>query len=322
MPVAGDLITAVDFNALQSAVYSILGNGSGQNGYGNSSTSSPVSAGTDIIVDQWASLKADILKAALHQGTANLSDITNLPNTGSTNDFYLTLSDYNLFLLAITVIQNNKFALGTGQYSDENLFTPSNNLVSDTRTTAWGGQSKPTVTHAFSVDFDTADNARYFFNAGGSLRFSASLNDKTTSQNRSWHSLLKNIGTIIFNHSGVSAVTGTTSSIGFYNLTTTPQTVYSASYAGSGSYNQYISAAYSSNIYEIKMRCDIPNNSNGGARHIYVQINFNDYHQKIPYPNTDKVAGTLSSNVTLRRASGTYINTAAPTGTITTALSA
>jgi hypothetical protein len=321
MPTTGDTINAADYNSLQSALYTILGNGNGQSGYGNSAVSSPVTAGTDILVDQWASLKADILKAALHQGTANLSDITNLPITGSSNDFYLTSSDYNLFILAVNVIQNNKFSLGAGQYSDENLFTPGNSLVSDTRTTLWGGQSKPTVTHAFSVDFSSADAARFYFNAGGSLRFSASLNDKTTSQNRSWHALLKNIGTISFNHSGVSAVTGTTSAIGFYNLTTTPQTVFSASYAGSGSYNQYISAAYSSNIYEIKMSCDVANNSTGGARHIYVQINFNDYHTKIPYPNTDKVTGTLSSNISLRRASGAYINTAAPTGTITTSLS-
>ena len=312
----GSLIAAEDFNTLQGSVYNILGNGSGQSGYGKSVYSTPVSAGDYINATSWAGLKLDILSGARHQGIDGISNITGLPTPTPGSDF--TASDFNLFLLASTSLSTNKFNLGPGQYSDENLLQPSGSPINQTRTNSWGGSTRPTVTHAFTVDFGSANTARYFFNAGGSIRLNANLAmGSSTSQNRAWNGLLSAIGTVIFNYGSTSASSGTGSSIGFYNLTTTPQRVFIAS--GSGS---YAIPAYSSNDYTVSVSCDSATNSTGGARYLYFTISFNDYHTKTySYVGTsDAVTGTLTSNVSIRRASGTNVNTAAPTATNTTLL--
>lgn len=312
----GSLIAAEDFNTLQDSVYNILGNGSGQSGYGKSVYSTPVSAGDYIKATSWAGLKLDILSVARHQGIDGISNITGLPTPTPGSDF--TASDFNLFLLASTSLSTNKFNLGPGQYSDENLLQPGGSPINQTRTNSWGGSTRPTVTHAFTVDFGSANTARYFFNAGGSIRLNANLAmGSSTSQNRAWTGLLSAIGTVIFNYGSTSASSGTGSSIGFYNLTTTPQRVFIAS--GSGS---YAIPAYSSNDYTVSVSCDSATNSTGGARYLYFTISFNDYHTKTySYVGTsDAVTGTLTSNVSIRRASGTNVNTAAPTATNTTLL--
>jgi len=319
MPVVGDIITADSYNSLQSAVYNILGAGTGQFGYGKNLNSIPVTAGADILASQWASLKVDILTAAYHQGTVSVENIQNLPTANLNNDFYLTNEDYTFFQLAISTIQANSFALGAGQYSDESMLTPAGGPVTSVRTTSWANLSKPTVSHNFTVSFNNSADARYFFNAGGSIRLTPSITGSSnTSQNRAWTRLLTAIGTVIFDHSTTTASAGSGSAIGFYNLTTTPKTVFTAQ--GSGS---YAVAAYASSTYVVKMSCDVANNSNGGATQIFVTINFNDNHTNAHSINySDSVNGTLTSAVNIRRASGSYVSVAAPKGTNTTLLSA
>jgi len=309
MPVTGDIITAQSYNDLQTSVYNILGNGSGQNGYGKSLVSTPVNVGDDITGAKWASLKVDILTAAQHQGIASGANIANLPTPGTNGDFFISATDLGLFQLATTEIANNKFLLGAGQYSDENLLNAANAPISNTRTASWGGSTKPTVTHAFTVTFNNAAAARYFFNAGSSLRFTASFNGSPTSQNRAWNKLLTSIGVVVFDHSATTASGGTGSAIGFYTLTDTPQTVFIAS--GAGVYG--VASPYSTNDYVVKMSCNVPNNSQGGATQIFVTINFDDFHSGSYLK--DVVNGTLTSNVLIRRASGSNVNEAAPRGT-------
>jgi hypothetical protein len=311
--VVGDIITASSYNSLQSSVYNVLGAGSGQSGYGNTLQSSPVSVGDDILPTQWANLRTDVLTAAAHQGTTGLSDIQNLPIAGQDPDFYVSQDDYSHFSLGIAAITSNSFALGNGQYSDESLLTPQGALVTNSRTTNWGGASRTTISHNFTISFPSAAQARYFFNSGSSLKLSASFVGNTnSSQHRSWNRLLSNIGTVTFNHATTGANSGTGSSIGFYNLTNTPQTVFRAS--GSGNYEV---AAYSSNDYVVKVSSNVSNNFLGGATQIFVSIDFNDIHSG----PSDVVSGTLTSNVSIRRASGSNVNVAAPTAINTLLLS-
>ena len=330
LPVANiDEITAVSYNLLQSRVYNILGAGTGQFGYGKTLTSVPVSRGTDILALQWASLKFDILTASYHQGNTTVANIQNLPTANLNNDFYVTAQDYALFDSAISTIQANSFALGPGQYSDESMLTPSGGPVTSIRTANWGSIGKPTVSHNFTVSFNNSADARYFFNAGGSIRLTPSLTGiSNTSQNRAWTRLLTAIGTVIFNHATTTASAGSGSAIGFYDLTTTPKTVFTAQ--GSGS---YVVAAYASSTYVVKMSCDVANNTNGGATQIFVTIDFNDKHVNVHYAGYikatyaysgygDNINGTLTSAVNIRRASGSYVNVVAPKGTNTKLLSA
>ena len=319
MPVVGDIITAISYNSLQSAVYNVLGVGTGQFGYGKNLTSIPVSSGTDILASQWTSLKVDILTAAYHQGTEAVANVQNLPTANLNGDFYLTNNDYSLFQLAIATITANSFALGAGQYSDESMLTPAGGFVTSVRTSNWASVSKPKVSHNFTVSFNNSAEARYFFNSGGSIRLTPSLtNSSNTGQNRAWVRLLTSIGTVIFNYNTTTASAGSGSAIGFYNLTTTPKTVFTAQ--GSGS---YAVAAYGSSSYVVKMSCDVLNNTNGGATQIFVTIDFTDNHVNANYAGySDNVNGTLTSAVNVRRASGAYVSVVAPKGTNTTLLSA
>jgi hypothetical protein len=68
-------ITAARINNLQSSIALILGNGSGQNGYGQTVTSTPVNNTGDVVeaIDMNA-IYADILKARVHQvGAGDIS---------------------------------------------------------------------------------------------------------------------------------------------------------------------------------------------------------------------------------------------------------
>jgi len=65
----GSLISPTDYNALQARIATIMGVGSGSSGYNQTVLSSPVSQNLIIYASQWANLKGDMVKAAIHQGT-------------------------------------------------------------------------------------------------------------------------------------------------------------------------------------------------------------------------------------------------------------
>ena len=195
----------------------------------------------------------------------------------------ITFRDSALWPPAVTAITTNQYALA--QYSDES-YSPD---ISSTRTTAWGG-TVPTIYHAFTIDFSaTANKGKYFFNSGSNIRISASRAGGTgTPQDTNWTSLLTNMGTVIFGYNSTTrtGTSGTGSSIGFFGLTNTDQTIFSA--AGSGS--------YATNTYIIKARSNVANNSSGTARYVYITISFTDTHTN---PFGDTVTAPTTTNTTL-----------------------
>lgn len=304
MAIQGTLIRAIDYNTIQSDVSKILGSGLVNFGYGQTLASSQVAFGDTVQAQDWAKLKIDILKIAAHQGTSSNPLITTIPTITSGSDIQGT--DETFFKNAVPFLETNRFLLA--EFSDES-FTPD---ISQVRTTTWGGSSKPSVRHSFTIDFGNSNNARYFFNSGSSLRFSASFTGNTgSSQNIAWANLLSQMGTIVYNYAGATASSGTGSSIGFYNLTNVAQTVFTKT--GQGAYT-YV---YDANDYTITMSCDVANNNTGTARYIYVSVYFNDDSTGgIP----DIVDGTLTHTVSIRRASGANVNVVKPSATNTVLL--
>ena len=63
----GDKIAANDYNTIQGKIALVLGTGSGDYGYGQTVSSSPVSANSKISTLQWSNLRSDILRAYQHQ---------------------------------------------------------------------------------------------------------------------------------------------------------------------------------------------------------------------------------------------------------------
>ena len=156
-----------------------------------------------------------------------------------------------------------------------------------TRTAAWS----TTVTHDTTVTFSSEAHRNSFFNAGGHIYWTADRSGGASNdQNTDWTNMLSAMGTIKMTFTATTAASGTTSSIGMYDLTTSYQTIFEK--AGSGS--------YSTNFYKIEAKA--PN-----ASSIRFLITFGDSHTGRGY--FDSVDGTLNSIVgQYRPNSGTLPN--------------
>ena len=179
---SGSTILEGDYNNFATDVNTIWGTGSVGDGYGQTNTIAAVSQGATITATQWATLLTRISSAATHQGTS-ITTITN-PTAGNTIEAYAALSAN---ITAIQSGKNNASASG----SDTSAAT--------TTTSTWTSSATTSKT----ITFPSADQLRYFFNAGGMIRMSFSRSGGTTSdQNTSWTNLLSNTGTIVLTGQG------------------------------------------------------------------------------------------------------------------------
>lgn len=323
MPTQGALIRASDYIDVRRAVSRLLGDRineflsdpeRGTYGYGQSvlSEGQVVASETTLVDDlNIATLRSDVLKIALHCGIAAHPLIQAIPNIGPGD--LIDNNHLDAFTAALPLLNSNRFELGVGQYSDGPFVTD----ISNTRTTPWGTSfyyGESSIRHSFTVDFGSSGAARYFFNSGGQIRFSASRTGGTISpQNTSWTQLLADMGTIVFNYTSCQGTTGTGQNIGFYDLTNSAQVVFEKTPSGAF----YI---YSANEYRITVSCDVANNSLGQARYLYFNVYFNDDHTASRQVN-DTVNGTLTSTVNIRRATGDNVQVPVPTAINTTLLS-
>ena len=233
----GDTITTSEYNTFAGNVNTIIGTGSGDSGYGLSEIAT-VSAGDTITAAQWNSLLSGLQKGANHQGTT----LTNASNTVTSGGNILPLSNLEA---DITLITNNKLtAAGANMATDTG--------VTSTRTTSWGNA----VYHEFTVTFANANAARHFFNSGGEIRFAASRSGgSSTDQNTDWTNLLSNAGTVKFAE-GATTYTGsggTAAAVGFDDLTTSYQQIFTATGAGSYSANDWTIQAKANAAYELSL---------------------------------------------------------------------
>lgn len=159
-------------------VNTVWGAGTGNKGYGQSTTITPVAAPAVITATQWSTLLARITSAANHQGTS-ITSITN-PVVGDTISAYAALSNN---VTAIFNGRNNAAANGTDITTNGTTST----------TSAWYTSASISQT----VTFSSADAARYYFNAGGMIRLAWSRSGGTVStRNSEWTDLLTQSGTI------------------------------------------------------------------------------------------------------------------------------
>ena len=193
--VSGGLIQATDYNGFASTtaganVNSIWGVGSGDAGYGQSTTLSTVAVGTDVTATQWANLNNRIASMAQHQGTAYTAR-TN-PVVGDTIGI---LSALNTDLTNITNNRGNAAASGT----TSSTWTGDIDKITNTGS----GTSSWTITFTHVITFADANSARYFWNAGGLVRLDMSKTSTGTDSDPDWNSspgvgLISRIGTLFF----------------------------------------------------------------------------------------------------------------------------
>ena len=225
----GDTITASDWDITRNNILLITGTASGTEGWGQSWSVYNPAAGatiTDTNTNDIINAAQDI---AVYAGATNT--VSDVSNAGTIQE-----TDLNNIQGTITNGYNGRLTADASYLSTENKDT-------STRTAAWS----TTVTHDCTVTFSNAAHRQAFFNAGGKLNFSASRSGGSSNdQNTDWTNMLSAIGTVQMAYTATTASSGTTTSIGNQDLTTSYQTIYTK--AGSGS--------YSTNFYQIQAKAD------------------------------------------------------------------
>ena len=312
---SGDTITAAQYNDLQSRVNNIMGTGSGQSGYGQALASAQVSTGNTVTATQMDNLRTDINKANNHQtgssasiGNIAVGQIIGADASGtSLGSLTQTTEGYNDYDAAVTNITTNKFLIDSGEGTLESV-------TSSSRNTNWQVE----LQHTFTLDFGSANAARFFFNAGSDIRMSISLSGQSGSKSNTWSTLLSNIGTVIFNYTNTTQ-TGSGGSFpgtrGWYDMTTSYQNIFTQTVGGGGVYdenNVTIQARRNSASSTLQIRIRIIDADTGDQRPGY-----------LPGPGEDEtVNGTISTTIQRFRATGTNVEVTAPSTTNNTLLTA
>ena len=244
----GGLIQATDYNGFVSTtvganVNGIWSTGATDSGYGETAVGTVSAAGT-ITATQWASLVNTVSSMASHQGTTITS--RSAPTAGQT---ITILSNLNTDLTTLTGARGNAVANGT-QYG-----TFTGNV---SKTTATGSGSTPwPITFTHTITWASAAAARYFFNAGGRIKWETSKTADSTASDTEWNDLANTLVGDIYITGGTgtqviagTSYTGTTKSggtgtpttllttTGWYDLTTSDTLIYkqfadTAPYTGS-----------------------------------------------------------------------------------------
>lgn len=233
----GDDITAARYNVIQSTVSNVLSTGSGDSGYGQALQSFQVAQNQLIEDDHMNNLRLDIRKAYLHQN--NSYPTLAVVSTANTVDESNALNNsYTLFESLATNINTNRNTISASR------LTTNNTASSYVRTTTWNA----TRVGNFTVTFASTNAARYFFNSGGAVQIAMNITGSGTAKVNDWNALFgTNMGTLTFANlsSSRSGSGGTlTSSVAYTTLTTSFQTVYNTSSAGT----------YGSNNFNIQVR--------------------------------------------------------------------
>jgi hypothetical protein len=308
-------ITAARINNLQSSINLILGSGSGENGYGQTVTSSPVNNTGDVVeAADMNAIYTDILAARVHQvgpGDAGIAEVIAGPALDSLAEDTrgnIVAEDTSNYIdnQGVTSIDLDGFKKGivdfeslmTQVQADKTIIHPTQATlepaIASARTSTWNGL----IYHEVAVTFSSANAKRFFFNTGGEIRLSANNTSASTSKGLEWAQLCSQIGTIKFSANTTTASNGGGQSVGNYNLTSAYQLLYQK--VGNG-------AVYGGNVYTVKARSDIDTR-------IIFRIEFNDLVQVGNIDNN--VDGRLESTIQTYRASGgisvlapTYYNT-------------
>jgi hypothetical protein len=292
----GDIITAARHNNLQSRVATIMGTGSGDDGYGQALNSSQVAAAETVTATHMALLFNDISAGRKHQTNTAPSDIALIATTDVIeDDNAINKKGVAQYESLTTTLENEKFNIDVNQGTAEAA-------IQAQYTTSWNGQ----LDHLLNVTFTDSDHARHFFNAGGEIRFSANLASfPAEAKSINWATILSNMQTVKFTYTATASIggSGTGSSIGYHDVTTSFQSIFDK--AGSGQYTE--------NHYIIEVK----GNTTPNPDVLQFRINFNDDDPTDPGTPTDElVSGTLSSIITQFRPTG--VNVAVPTPTYAT----
>jgi len=319
------LIEAADYNTVLGAPSRLLyATGYSDRGYGQSvvtipSVTAPILDELQQMIDQdeWRTLRTALLAMANHQGTT-----VTIPGTGelATDEI---VKYYAGIGSAVTDLDTARLTA-----ADASMTLYANRTApNDSYTGSWTTQ----LVHEFKVVFTTVDEARYFFNSGGTVKFAPSrTGGAATPHNQFWTDLCSFYGTISFGaHTTRSiyhralGVTGTGAASGYYELPLWGGDWNSSNllWKGVGDGSTYSFALFAGSGNNISIYGATEDGMTGGngdrGKTLRFRIEFNDLFVTPP----DTMDGTMVANISLSKAT-TYLTIANPSAyTLVTALS-
>jgi hypothetical protein len=302
---SGGLIQATDYNGFVSTtsganVNDIFSTGATDKGYGQTALSTVSTAGT-VTATQWASLVNTISSIASHQGTSITSRTA--PTTGNT---ITILSNLNTDLTNLTNNRGNAAGLGS-------QFTGWTGTSG--KTSATGSGSTPwTITFTHTMTWASAAAARYFWNAGGLVKWQVGKSSTGTVADPEWNDLAGTLAGAIWisgrvngaaqtingqSYTGVTKIGGSgtptvlATTLGWYSLTTSDQNLYQQ-YADTSPYTgQYI-------LLQAKTA--------GTGTQLVLTTTWVDPGAAVPGSTDEISGGTAPSGVTLGTAPATVVS--------------
>jgi len=298
---SGSLILATDYNAIQTTVSNILGTGSGDKGYGQALASSQVAISDVIDADNINNLYTDIQKAHTHQqGSAStlIAQVTTSDLIEANNG--VTYKGWTQYQTAANLIETNRLTVASSQR------TITETKTTETKASGWNGNNNQIVT----VTFASADARRYFFNAGGTIRISASVASGGNTKAADWRTMCSSVGVISISKTAITKSGASGTLYGSYNESTIPGT-------STKIMDRYGSGNYAENYWQV-------NATNTSATVITIEQIFNDADtgdQTGTGPAVDEnVTAALTVNVGELRATGANVSVASPTFTVTNSI--
>ena len=248
----GNIIQATDYNGFSSTtananVDDLWGTGAGNKGYGQSTTLGTVAAASTVTATNWSALCSRITSIAAHTGTTITTRTSPV-----TNDIISILAALNTDLTNCNNNRGNAVSSGT----EYKTWTGSSAKTSDTGSgsTAW------TITFTHTVTWATAAAARYFFNAGGIIKWAVNKSSTGKLADAAWNDLANTLCGQIYitcgqsltqtinavSYTGTKKINGTgtpttlATTTGYYDFTGTPVTLYKQFDATAPYTTQYI----------------------------------------------------------------------------------
>lgn len=314
-----DKIVKADYNSIRNKVAAILGNGAADSGYGQPLRSAEVNESNKVTVNEWTNLYYDIVNCYVHQTGGNPPSPSSAVE-GATVRFNTTNSPNSQYDTFANTIITNRFNIAGSQ-----SFTASKGSTAQSWPGPYGNYWSSKVQCVVTVSFTSSNQARYFFNSGGELRFTSSRTGGTANptnsanvgwrQNESWTNFLATVNPVFGGNkpgTGVDPNDGTN----FYRLSSTFGVFFSAS----------ASSPYGSNSFRVSARTpSVVDNSTGSATTIEFYFEWIDnYTDPVPggglpqssFPPGDGVDGTISLSCTTLQATGFLVPASAGNFTV------
>ena len=183
----GGLIQATDYNGFVSTtvganINATWSTGSTDSGWGQTAITTVSAAGT-VTATQWASLVNTLTSMGSQTGTALTARTA--PTAGQTIS---VLSAVNTDIT--NCFTNRANAAAVGSTSSTWTGAAAKTTATGTGTNAW------TITWTQTITFPSADQARYFFNAGGRVYLTMNKSSTGTDNDADWNTFIGKVGTL------------------------------------------------------------------------------------------------------------------------------